>query len=144
MHINCPNCKKAYSLHPKKIPPRLTTAKCKACGHRIQLKSTHPQKMPVESSVCRIKCLYCNRKYTFDRSKIPPDVFSVKCKSCGHPIALKPADADAEAVIENAHKITCLYCSKTYTIDRNKIPRGLNTTNCKSCGHVIFQKYDGV
>ncbi len=147
-HITCSNCKKAYSLNPQKIPPTLTAAKCKACGHSMPLKSVRPKKIPEKASVqpkklpaktnaYKITCLYCNRRYNFDRSKIPPDVSSVKCKACGHPIALKPADAQASAPVNNTHKITCLYCSKTYTIDRNKIPQGLTTTKCKSCGHAI-------
>lgn len=137
MQITCPDCKKTYVLNPQKIPPNITSAKCKACGHSIPLRSDPAKKMSADTNVCRVTCLYCSRKYAFERSKIRPDVSTLKCKACGHSISLKQAHADTKIPQDPGSKITCLYCSKTYTIDRNKIPEGVTTTKCKSCGHAI-------
>ena len=41
MQIMCPNCKKSYTINSKRLPPNITTAKCKVCGYlkkkRLQL-----------------------------------------------------------------------------------------------------------
>lgn len=140
MKITCPNCQKTYTIDPEKIPPKVTTAKCKACGHTMGLKPPVSVKSSPPADICKIQCLYCNRKYSFDRSKIPPDVSSLKCKSCGHAIGLKQAGSQPAAPPQNAFSVTCLYCSKTYSIDRSKIPENVNTTKCTSCGHAISLK----
>lgn len=140
MELICLNCKKTYKINPKKIPPNIKTAKCKACGHTILLKSEPSKRMPAQSNAHKITCLYCSRKYTYDVSKIPPNMSTVKCKVCGHSISLKQTTALATNPQSNTNKITCLYCSKTYMIDRSKIPDGVSTTTCKSCGHTISLK----
>jgi predicted Zn finger-like uncharacterized protein len=156
MNIRCPHCDKAYSLNPEKIPPTLAAAKCKACGNSMPLRpkaspkqeSSRARKLPAETAgdlnkstamtkSCKIKCLYCDREYSLDHSKIPPGVSYLKCKSCGHRILLKQEDEKAAEITNDAYKITCLYCSKTYKINPIKIPEGLTATKCKSCGHAI-------
>ena len=140
MQITCPNCKKAYSINPEKIPSDITTAKCKACGHKMPLKPAPAVKLSPPAETCKIQCLYCNRKYSVDRSKIPADISSVKCKACGHAMSLNQANSDTTAPQEDVCAVTCLYCNKTYSIDRSKIPDNVATTKCTSCGHAISLK----
>ena len=137
MKITCPNCKKNYNIDPSKIPAKVTTGKCKACGHGMPLRQTVVKEPPAKTTAQKIKCLYCNRSYTIDQSKIPANVTTVKCKSCGHAISLKQTPSETTDPKSGESKITCLYCSKTYTIDLNKIPKGITKTKCKSCGHAI-------
>jgi DNA-directed RNA polymerase subunit RPC12/RpoP len=103
----------------------------------MPLKSEPPKKLSPAANTCKVTCLYCSRKYSLDPSKIPPDVSTVKCKACGHSISLKQYHTDTTSPDEATYKITCLYCSKTYTIDRSRIPKDVTTTKCKSCGHAI-------
>ena len=137
MKITCPECKKAYNIDPKKIPAKATTAKCKGCGQRMPLRRTVAKEPPAKATVQKVKCLYCNRSYTIDQSKIPANVSTVKCKACQHTISLKQTRSETTDTKSGESKITCLYCSKTYTLNRNKIPKGITTTKCKSCGHAI-------
>ena len=137
MKITCPDCKKTYNIDPNKIPAKVTTAKCKACGSSMPLRQTVAKAPPTKATVQKVKCLYCNRSYTIDQSKVPANVSTVKCKACGHAISLKQTPSETTDSKSGASKITCLYCSKTYTIDLNKIPKGITTTKCKSCGHAI-------
>jgi predicted Zn finger-like uncharacterized protein len=137
MQITCPNCKKTYSIDPNKIPAKVTTAKCKACGQRMPLRQTVAKETPAKATVQKVKCLYCNRSYTIDQSKIPANVSTVKCKACQHAISLKQTHSETTDSKSGETNITCLYCSKTYTIDLNKVPKGITTTKCKSCGHAI-------
>ncbi len=140
MQIICSNCKKSYTIDPTKIPATVRTAKCKACGYSIPLRQPVAEEPPETTNGRKIKCLYCNRSYSIDPNKIPPNVSTVKCKACGHAISLKQANSETTDSESGSSKITCLYCSKTYTIDRNKIPEGITTTKCKSCNHAISLK----
>ena len=137
MKITCPNCKKSYEIASEKIPPNITTAKCKACGHKMPLHSEPPKKLSPAKKPCKVTCNYCSRKYSLNLNKIPPDVTTLKCKACGHAISLKPYHTDKKCPDEATNKISCLYCSKTYTIDRSRIPQDVKTTKCRSCGHAI-------
>ena len=137
MQITCPSCKKSYAINSEKIPPNITTAKCKSCGHKMPLKSEPPKKLSPATNTCKVTCHYCSRKYSLNPSKIPPDVTTIKCKACGHTISLKQDHTDRTNPDEATNKIACLYCNKTYTIDRGKIPKDVTTTKCKSCGHAI-------
>lgn len=139
MKITCPNCKKTYTINPERIPPNVKTAKCKVCGHTMALEPAVSKTSPA-ADMREIQCLYCNRKYRVDRNKIPPDVCSIKCKSCGHTMSLQQASSPMTAPPEEAFSVTCLYCSKTYSIDRSKIPENVFTTKCTSCGHAISLK----
>ena len=140
MQITCPNCKKTYTINSEKIPSNITTAKCKACGYTIPLKPPPTIKSSPAAEICKIQCMYCSGKYSVARSKIPPDVSSVKCKACGHVMSLKQANSETPVPPEEAFSVTCLYCSKTYSIDRAKIPNNVVTTKCTSCGHAISLK----
>ena len=140
MKITCPNCKKTYTINPEKIPPNVSTAKCKACGQAMALKPAETEKSSPAADIGKIQCLYCNRKYSVDRNKIPPNVSTLKCKACGHTMSLQQASSHTDTAAEEAFSITCLYCSKTYSIDRTKIPENVNTTKCTSCGHAISLK----
>ena len=140
MKITCPNCKKTYNLDPNKIPAKVTTAKCKACGHRMPLRQTVAKEPSAKATVQKVKCLYCNRSYTIDQSKIPANVSTIKCKACQHAILLKKTNSETTDSKSSESNITCLYCSKIYMIDRSKIPDDVSTTTCKSCGHTISLK----
>ena len=140
MKISCPNCKKTYTINLEKIPQNVSTAKCKACGQTMTLKSAQTEKSSPAKDICKIQCLYCNRKYSVDRKKIPPNVSTLKCKACGRAMSLKQASSQTDASPEEAFTVTCLYCSKTYSIDRTKIPEDVSTTKCTSCGHAISLK----
>ena len=137
MQITCPNCKKTYGVNSGKIPPNKTTAKCKACGHNMPLISKPPKKSSPAKKPCNVTCHYCSRKYCIDLNKIPEKVAAIKCKACGHAISLKPYRTTKSKPVEATNKIVCLYCSKSYTIDRSRIPQDIKTTTCKSCGHAI-------
>ena len=110
MQITCPNCKKSYAINSEKIPPNITTAKCKACGHRMPLKSEPPKKLSPATNTYNVTCHYCSRKYSLDPSKIPPKVTKIKCKACGHAIPLKQHHADTTSPDEATNRITCQYC----------------------------------
>ena len=140
MQITCPNCKKNYTINPEKIPAHITTAKCKACGHTMPLKPASAKKSSPAAENSKIQCMYCSRKYSLDFSKIPAGVTSLKCKACGHAMSLKQPDSETPAPPEAAFSVTCLYCSKTYSIDRSKLPKNIATTKCTSCGHAISLK----
>ena len=140
MKITCQNCKKTYTINPEKIPPNVSTAKCKACGQTMPLKPAETEKSSSAVDICKVQCLYCNRKYSVDRNKIPPHVSTLKCKACGHTMSLKQAGSKTDTSPEEAFSVTCLYCSKTYSINRTKIPENVSTTQCTSCGHAISLK----
>ncbi|MBW2412500.1 MAG: zinc-ribbon domain-containing protein [Deltaproteobacteria bacterium] len=106
----------------------------------MTLKPAETEKSSPTADICKIQCLYCNRKYSVDRNKIPANVSTLKCKACGHTMSLKQSGSQTDASPEGAFSISCLYCSKTYTIDRTKIPENVSTTKCTSCGHAISLK----
>ena len=90
MYITCPNCKKSYKINSEKIPPHLTTAKCKACGQAISLKEHRTDTKRPDKAENKITCLNCNKTYRVNWRRIPKDATTVKCKSCGHVISLAP------------------------------------------------------
>ena len=150
MQITCLNCKKVYNVDPNKIPPEITSTKCKTCGNSISLRPSAPQApAPPEPAVMQITCLYCSKKYSINPKSIPAGVVSTKCKACGHKISLKPKATEpsgsepAKTVQQDTgnREITCLYCSKKYSINTSKIPPGVTSTKCKACGHSISLKH---
>jgi predicted Zn finger-like uncharacterized protein len=90
MYIKCPNCKKSYKINSEKIPPHLTTAKCKACGQAISLKEHRTDTKRPDKAENKITCLYCNKTYRVNWFRIPKGATTIKCKSCGHVISLAP------------------------------------------------------
>jgi hypothetical protein len=151
MQIICSKCNKVYHVEPSKIPPGVTSTKCKACGNSISLRQSAPQSPPAKpaqappapkAEIMQITCQYCSQHYNINPKAIPEGVSSTKCKACGHVISLKP-DAAAPAKPNLAKKdqqstgtkeIICLYCGKKYSINAAKIPPGVTTTKCKACG----------
>ncbi|MEJ2727232.1 MAG: zinc-ribbon domain-containing protein [Deltaproteobacteria bacterium] len=154
MQIVCSKCDKAYRVDSGKIPPGITSTKCKACGNSISLRQNAPQTSPARpaqappagalpgAGMMQITCQYCSQKYRINPKSIPQGVASTRCKSCGHAISLKleAADTAKPEVAKKARqttgtkKITCLYCGKKYSINAAKIPPGVTTTRCKACG----------
>jgi hypothetical protein len=146
MQITCSKCKKIYNVNLDKIPSGITSTKCKTCGNSISLRPGAPEApAPPGPAVTQITCQYCSKKYRVNPKSIPAGVTSTKCKACGHTISLTPKDAapptpePAQTVQQNTgdKKITCLYCSKKYSINASKIPPGVTSTKCKACGHTI-------
>ena len=90
MHITCPSCNKSYKINPEKIPPNFRAVKCKVCGHAISLKQHRTDTKRPHKDPNKITCLYCNKTYTINLRRIPKDVTTAKCKSCGHAISLAP------------------------------------------------------
>ena len=143
MQITCSKCKKVYNVDQSKIPSGVTSTKCKACGNSISLRPGAPK-----PAVMQITCLYCSKKYSINPKALPAGVTSTKCKACGHTISLKPRATEppkpqaAETAQPDTGKreITCLYCSKKYSIDAGKIPPGVTSIKCKACGHAISLK----
>jgi DNA-directed RNA polymerase subunit RPC12/RpoP len=155
MQITCSKCKKIYSVDQGKIPPGIASTKCKACGNSISLRPDLPQAPasaplpgPPKPAVMQITCLYCSKKYSINPKSIPAGVTSTKCKACGHTISLKPKTLEppkpeaAKPAPQDTGKreITCVYCSKKYSINADKIPPGVTSTKCKACGHTISLK----
>ncbi len=149
MQITCSKCKKVYHVAQSKIPAGITNTKCKACGNSISLRPGAPQApTPLKPAGMQITCLYCSKKYSINPKAIPAGVTSTKCKACGHTISLKPGASEppkpepAKTAQQNTgnREITCLYCSKKYSIDAAKIPPGVTSTKCKACGHTISLK----
>jgi predicted Zn finger-like uncharacterized protein len=178
MKISCPKCQKKYHINSAKIPAGVKTAKCKACGHPMPLKGKVPVKpapgtpvikgkTPARPSASRVvfnrSCLYCGQLHTLRRDKIPSGTVSIKCQSCGRPVALK-LDETAEADLVHSLKketpktdtatppaktaaipapppdvltLTCSSCNKRYNIPLQKIPPTAKTFKCKACGHRI-------
>jgi len=146
MQITCSKCKKVYNVDPHKIPSGITRTRCKACGHSISLRPRAP-KAPTSPAPAAtpITCQYCSKKYSVNFKSIPAGVTSTKCKACGHAISLTPKETGPttpESEKNVSHntgtiKITCLYCSKKYSINAGKIPPGVTSTKCKACGHSI-------
>ena len=154
MQIVCSKCDKAYRVDSSKVPPGVTSTKCKACGNPISLRQSAAQALPARSAqapsapvlpgaeMMQITCQYCSQKYQINPKSIPQGVASTRCKSCGHAISLKleaAATAKPEAAKKvqqttGTKKITCLYCGKKYSINAAKIPPGVTTTKCKACG----------
>ena len=160
MQITCSKCKKVYQVNPGRIPPGVTSTRCKACGNSIPLRQDAPQKppalaaqapppapetaqaLPTGSEVMKISCQYCSQKYQINPKSIPAGTTSTQCKSCGHTISLKPraagpAPSDPVRSAEQntgTREISCLFCGKKYNIDAAKIPPGMTTTKCKACG----------
>lgn len=93
MKVSCPNCKKSYAINSEKIPPTVTAAKCKACGHTISLKQHHTVTRTPDETTSKITCLNCRKTYRVNRSKFLKNVTGVKCKSCGHAISLVPRNS---------------------------------------------------
>jgi predicted Zn finger-like uncharacterized protein len=88
--IKCQYCSKKYSINAKKIPPSISEVNCKKCGHSISLEPSPPVSDTPATAKNKITCLYCNKSYRIDQSKIPAGKETMKCKSCGHRISLKP------------------------------------------------------
>lgn len=150
MQITCSKCKKVYNVDKSKIPPEITSTKCKACGNSISLRPDAPQApapapAPPKAAGMQITCLYCSKTYSINPKAIPAGVTSTKCKACGHTISLKPKTLEppkpetAKPAQQDMGKreIICLYCSKKYSINAAKIPPGVTTTKCTACGHTI-------
>ena len=153
MQITCSKCQKIYNVDQSKIPPGITSTKCKACGNSISLRPPANQTpsaapSPVKPAETQITCLYCSKTYSINPKAIPEGVTSTKCKACGHTISLKPKTiappktepAKPAQPDPGMREITCLYCSKKYSINAAKIPPGVISTKCKSCGHTISLK----
>ena len=160
MKLTCSKCKKVYHVDESKIPSSVTSTRCKACGNSIPLHQREPQTPPpraVQSpsppskaaqaklpgaEMIQISCQYCSQKYQINPKAIPEGMNSTQCKACGHTISLKPKAAattkpePAKTVrqITGTKEVTCLYCSKKYSIDAAKIPPGVTTAKCKACG----------
>lgn len=157
MQITCSKCKKVYNVNPNKIPSGIASTKCKACGTSIPLPQSAPQPPPPrpaqappppKAGIMQISCQYCSKQYNINPKAIPEGVTSTKCKACGHTISLTPKDAKlptpqpvqtVQQITDNK-EITCLYCSKKYSINASKIPPGVTSTKCKACGHTISLK----
>ena len=178
MKVTCPNCQKKYNLNNAKIPAGVTTAKCKACGHPMPLKGNaavkpgagtdgirnkKPAKPSAGTVIFNRSCLYCGQLHTLRRDKIPPGTASIKCKSCGRPLALKLEEAATAELVHSLKKeasrpdaapsptktaaqparppdvlvLTCTSCNKRYKIPSQKIPPTAKTLKCKTCGHRI-------
>jgi DNA-directed RNA polymerase subunit RPC12/RpoP len=151
MQIICSKCNKVYNVDSNKIPPGVTSTKCKACGNSISLRQPAPQTPPAKpaqapptpkAGMMQITCQNCSQHYNINPKSIPQGVWSTKCKACGHVISLKPKAATpakpdpAKTVQQNAatKEIICLFCGKKYSINAAKIPPGVTTTKCKACG----------
>jgi hypothetical protein len=140
------------------MPPNVASTRCKACGNAISLRpaaqrstpqgaSQAPSKTP--SDMMQITCQYCSRHFKISSKGIPKDVTRIRCKGCGHLIGLKPATADtppipkpttASTPTSGILQIACLFCGKKYSIYAAKIPPGMKTTKCKSCGRPMSLK----
>lgn len=149
MQITCSKCQKVYDVDQSKIPPGITSTKCKACGTSISLRPGAPQApAPPKADGMQITCVYCSKTYSINPKAIPAGVTSTKCKACGHEISLKPKiieppkpEAAKPVQPETGNReITCFYCSKKYSINAAKIPPGVTSTKCKACGHTISLK----
>jgi predicted Zn finger-like uncharacterized protein len=158
MQITCSKCQKIYTVDSGKIPPNVVSTRCKACGNAISLRpaaqrstpqgdSQAPSKTP--SGIMQITCQYCSRQFKIRSKAIPKDVTRIRCKACGHLIGLKPATADTPPIPKPAtastptsgiFQIACLFCGKKYSINAAKIPPGMKTTKCKSCGRPMSLK----
>ncbi|MGD2036988.1 MAG: zinc-ribbon domain-containing protein [Desulfobacterales bacterium] len=151
MQIVCSKCDKVYKVNSSKIPPGITSTKCKGCGNSISLGQSAdqtPTAKPAQSApasgagMMQITCQYCSRKYQINPNSIPQGVTNTRCKSCGHAISLKleaaaaPKSEPSKEIQQTTgtKKITCLYCGKKYSINAAKIPPGVTTTKCKACG----------
>ncbi len=97
----------------------------------------------------QITCSQCKKVYNVDSSKIPPEVTGTRCKACGRSIPLRPVaprptpPAASQAPLtppSDVMQITCQYCSQQFNIKTNAIPRGVTSTRCKGCGHMISLK----
>jgi predicted Zn finger-like uncharacterized protein len=180
MKVTCPSCQKRYNINDAKIPAGAKTAKCKACGHPMPLKGQPPvksaadapvpvtkAKRPAKPSADKIvfnrSCVYCGQQHTLSRDKIPPGTASIKCKSCGRPVALKLEEITGTELVHSLKKeassaegatpptktaaqparsagvlvLTCKRCNKKYKIPSQKIPPTAKTLKCKACGHRI-------
>jgi len=109
----------------------------------------------------KVTCPSCQKRYNINEAKIPMGAKTAKCKSCGHPVPLKP-DKDPSLVhsmkkelswtsaeksklipIQTSQKrdgnliITCGNCRKKYKIHQSKIPPTAATLKCQACGHKI-------
>ena len=51
MQVTCPNCKKSYGINSEKIPPNVTAAKCKSCGHAISLVPRNSTIIPPQKAL---------------------------------------------------------------------------------------------
>ena len=155
MQITCSKCQKVYNVDQSKIPPGITSTKCKACGNSISLRPETPEapastaaQTATKPAGTQFTCLYCSKTYSINPKAIPAGVSSTKCKACGHTISLKPKTiAPPKPEVTKSvqqetgnRKITCLYCSKKYSINAAKIPPGVTSTKCKACGHTISLK----
>jgi predicted Zn finger-like uncharacterized protein len=109
----------------------------------------------------KVTCPSCQKHYNLNEAKIPLGVKTAKCKSCGHPVPLKP-DKDLSPVhslkkelswapaeksgltpIQASQKrdgfiiITCGNCRKKYKIRQSKIPPTATGLKCQACGNKI-------
>lgn len=99
----------------------------------------------------KITCQNCGQNYRVDEKKIPPGVSSLKCKKCGHRVSLgkvSPGSGNAgqpaanpkpepERGSEDIVKITCPKCERPYSIRKDKMPEGIPSITCRSCGEAI-------
>ncbi|MGD9003413.1 MAG: zinc-ribbon domain-containing protein, partial [Desulfobacterales bacterium] len=97
MQITCSKCQKIYTVDSGKIPPKITSTRCKTCGNVISLRPAAQQSSPQDDSqtplkapsdIMQITCQYCSRQFKIRSKAIPKDVTSTRCKACGHLIAL--------------------------------------------------------
>ncbi|MBW2443343.1 MAG: zinc-ribbon domain-containing protein [Deltaproteobacteria bacterium] len=174
MKITCSNCQKKYRFNSAKIPVGVTTAKCKACGHPMPLRGKAPADRPAitetaapgpsaATPVIKQSCLYCGQDHILRRDKIPSGTASIKCKSCGRPMALKLGETAGTALVHSLKKeasetdtagkplkavpqpprtpevitLTCTNCRKRYKIRSHKIPPTATSLKCRVCGHRI-------
>jgi len=167
MEITCPNCRKAYSVNPARLPPEAKTAKCKACNHLIPLDSASVALPAGQPAVIELACSCCGRSYRLCQDKVPSGTKSFKCKSCGHPVPVRRQSGSAPvhalkkepsmpASNTPANKpdvagggpqdifvFACTDCGKIYKIPRNRIPPQTTAAKCKSCGHLISLQLPG-
>ncbi len=140
---SCPYCGQMHTLARNKISPDAVTIKCKSCKRPVPLKlektaglvhslkqeaSEPPTEKPAirpavqpsrQPAILTITCAGCNKSYNILPEKIPPQAKALKCKACGHRIALpaatvlplkhEPAPADATPAVGRPGKKIGLY-----------------------------------
>jgi predicted Zn finger-like uncharacterized protein len=159
MKISCPSCRKKYNVDQANLPSNVKSARCKACGQLINLDSAASPPSGTQPAILTIACSYCGRNYNLRPDKLPPDKKNFKCKSCGHPVPIKPKD-DVKTVhslkietsdrlphapappitgpdsgLQDIVRISCAGCGKRYKIARSKVPPKATAVKCKVCGH---------
>lgn len=100
MQIICSQCKKVYSVNSSKIPPDVTSTRCKACGNAISLRPDAQQPTPqgappAQSNIMQITCQYCSQQFKINSKVIPQGVTSTRCKACG---SCRAADSKGDQI----------------------------------------------